>query len=80
MNLLVLFSWGARCFLGVQTIGGVKFRTFLLWSSNSPCRTNNVREYFTLSIVFDLIRQCSVLKMHGEILPQSNFMQFRNIF
>ena len=102
MNLLVLFSWGARCFLGVQTIREVKFRTFLLWSSNSPCRTNNVREYFTLSIVLDLIRQCSVLTTYGKILlprvivfyslsvcintmyekisPQSNFMQFHNVF
>ena len=56
MNLLVLFSWKARRFLSVQTMRGVKFRTFLLWSSNSLCRTNNVREYFTLSIVLDLIR------------------------
>ena len=55
MNLLVLFSWKARRFLGFQTIRGVKFRTFLLWFSNSLCRTNNVREYFTLSIVLDLI-------------------------
>jgi len=97
-----LFSWRARRFLSVQTIGGVKFRIFLLWSSNSLCRTNNVREYFTLSIVLDLIRQCSVLTTYGKILlprvivfyslsvcintmyekisPQSNFMQFYNVF
>ena len=102
MNLLVLFSWKARHFLSVQTMRGVKFRIFLLWSSKIPVPYQRCMRDFTLFVVLDMICQCSVLTTYGnillprvivfysfsvcintmyeKILPQSNFMQFHNVF